>query len=70
MKRLGLALIIIGLLLTIITGFKFFTKEKVAEVGNIKISANKSHVVDWSPYLGVGILVVGGILFLADRRRL
>ncbi len=70
MKRLGLALIIIGLLLTVITGFKFFTKEKVVDIGKIEVSADKPHVVDWSPYLGVGIMIIGGILFIVDRRRL
>ena len=69
MKRFGVALIIIGLILTVITGFKFFTKEKIVDIGKLEVSADRPHVVDWSPYLGVGIMIVGGILFIADRRR-
>lgn len=69
MRSLGVFLIVIGLVLTLVTGFKFFTKEKVVDIGNIEVSADKPHVVDWSPYLGIGIMVVGGIVFLASRRR-
>lgn len=70
MKNLGIFLIIIGLILTLVTGVKFFTKEKVIDLGKIEVSADKPHNVIWSPYLGIGIMVVGGIIFIASRRRL
>ena len=69
MKTAGIVLIVIGLIFTIVTGFKFFTKEKVVDIGSVEISASKPHRVDWSPYMGVGIIVVGGILFIAGRKR-
>lgn len=69
MRNIGIFLIIIGLILTLVTGFKFFTKEKVVDLGKIEVSANKPHNVVWSPYVGIGVMVVGGILFLAARSR-
>lgn len=69
MRSLGVFLIVIGLVLTLITGFKFFTKEKVIDIGKIEVTADKPHVLDWSPYLGIGIMVVGGIIFIASRSR-
>ncbi len=69
MRNLGIFLIVIGLVLTLVTGFKFFTKEKVVDIGNFEVSADKPHAVNWSPYLGIGIMVVGGIVFIAARRR-
>jgi hypothetical protein len=69
MRNLGIVLVVIGLVLTLVTGFKFFTKEKIVDIGNIEVSADKPHKVDWSPYLGVGIMVIGGIIFIASRRR-
>lgn len=69
MRSLGLVLIIVGLILTLVTGFKFFTKEKVVDIGNLEVSADKPHTVVWSPYVGVGILVIGGLIFIASRRR-
>jgi uncharacterized membrane protein YidH (DUF202 family) len=68
MRNLGIVLIVVGLILTLITGVKFFTKEKVADIGKIEISADKPHSVVWSPYLGIGIMVVGGIIFIAARK--
>jgi uncharacterized membrane protein YidH (DUF202 family) len=69
MRTIGIVLIVIGLIFTMVTGFKFFTKEKVVDIGSVEISASKPHRVDWSPYLGVGIIVVGGIVFIAGRKR-
>jgi uncharacterized membrane protein YidH (DUF202 family) len=68
MKRLGIILIIIGLVLTLVTGFKFFTKEKVVDLGNVEVNRNEAHKVNWSPYVGIGIIVVGGIMVIVSRR--
>ncbi len=70
MKGLGIFLIIAGLVLTLVTGFKFFTKEKIVDIGSIEVSADKPHSVNWSPILGIGIMVVGGILVIAGKRKL
>lgn len=67
MKRLGVILIIVGIILTIVTGFGFFTKKKVLDVGKVEVNKSERHNVNWSPYVGVGIIVVGGILVLAGR---
>jgi hypothetical protein len=69
MKRVGIVLIIIGLILTVVTGFGFFTKEKVLDIGNVEVSRSEPHKVNWSPYLGVGIMIVGGVMLLAGPRR-
>ena len=69
MKKLGIILIIVGLLFTVITGFRFFTKEKVVDLGKLEISKSEPHSVNWSPYLGAGIMVIGGIMFLAGPRK-
>ncbi|HET6556318.1 MAG TPA: hypothetical protein VFG54_03325 [Prolixibacteraceae bacterium] len=69
MKATGIALLIIGLLLTIFTSFKFFTKEEVVDVGKIEITADKGHSVDWSPLIGIGVMVIGGIVFWSGSKR-
>jgi hypothetical protein len=68
MKRAGIAIIIVGLLFTIITGFKYFTREKVLDIGSLKITASEPHRVNWSPALGVGIMVVGGVVLLFGKK--
>lgn len=67
-KSLGLVLILIGLLMLAYTGFSYFTKEKVVDIGSIEIRKEKKHNVNWSPIIG-GILIVGGVIVtIRDRR--
>ena len=69
MKKLGLLIIVVGLALALVTGFDFFTREKVVDVGSIEITANKRHELEWSPILGLVIAAVGaGIFFFGSRR--
>ena len=68
MKKAGIAIIIIGLLFTIITGFKYFTREKVLDIGSLKITASEPHRVNWSPALGIGIMAVGGAVLLFGKK--
>jgi hypothetical protein len=61
MKKTGMVLILIGLLLTIFTTFTFFSRERVAKIGDVNISANKRHVLRWSPLVGIAVIAIGGI---------
>jgi len=69
MKKIGIALIIIGLLLTVFTGFNFFTKKKIVDVGGLEITKSEPHRVKWTPYAGVGIMIMGGIILLVGSKR-
>ena len=62
MKYTGIAIIIIGLGLTIFTAFSFFTKEKVVDIGKIEISRDKPHHLSWSPLIGVAVMAIGGVV--------
>ena len=68
MKKTGIILIVVGLLFTIITGVKYFTREKVVDIGSLKISANVPHHMYWSPLLGVGIMIVGGGMLVFGKK--
>jgi hypothetical protein len=69
MKKVGISLIIIGILLTVFTGFGFFVKKKVVDIGKLEITRSEPHRVKWPPYVGVGIILVGGILFLTGIKK-
>jgi hypothetical protein len=69
MKKTAITLIITGLLLTVFTGFGFFTKKKVVDIGKLEITKSEPHRVKWPPYVGVGIMLVGGIILLADSKK-
>ncbi len=70
MKKAGIVIIIIGLLLTIVTAFTFFTREKVVDLGKVEITANKRHHITWSPLIGIAVMVVGGVALLVPSKKL
>lgn len=69
MKTTGIVLLIVGFLLTIFTSFSFFTKEKVLDVGKVEIMADKEKNVNWSPIIGVIIMVVGGVVLWQSAKK-
>lgn len=70
MKTAGIVLIIIGLLMTLITGFNVITKEKVVDIGKIEISKEEKTPIYWSPITGVILLAAGVVMTLADRKKI
>lgn len=69
MKNAGIILLIIGLLITLVTGFNYVTKEKIVEIGDIEITADRTHRVDWSPVAGIAVMVIGGVVYLVGTRK-
>lgn len=68
MKNLGIVLIVIGLVMTVITGFNIVTKKKVVDLGPVEINKEEKTPIYWSPITG-GIILVGGIVVLAASRK-
>jgi len=63
-------MVIIGILMMIYTGFNYITTEKVVDFGPMKMTVEESHPVQWSPIVGV-ILLVGGIVIVAmDKKKI
>lgn len=52
----------------IYTGFNFVTSKKVVDLGPIKIDKEENHPVQWSPIVGV-VLLVGGIVVIATDKK-
>jgi len=69
MKTAGILLLILGLLMTIYTGFTYVTKEKVVDIGELQITKDDHHSVNWQPYVGIGVMVIGGGILLFGRKK-
>jgi len=69
-KRISLIIIIIGLVMTLYTGFNYVTKEKLVDIGEVHITADENHSAVWSPFVGIGIIVIGGIVYLSSKKKL
>ena len=63
MKKVGIFIIVIGLILTVFTTITFFTKEKVVDLGKVEITRKIAHRLDVSPIVGIALMGIGGILF-------
>lgn len=68
MKNVGIVLIAIGIIMMIITGFNFVTKEKIVDLGPIQIDKEQDHPVQWSPIIG-GVLLIAGVAMVAMNKK-
>ncbi len=60
---------VIGLVMTLYTGFNYITREKVVDIGKIEITTDKNNTVSWGPFVGLGVIIIGGVVFLAGRKK-
>jgi uncharacterized membrane protein YidH (DUF202 family) len=68
MKTIGIIIIALGILMIVYTGFNYVTTKKVVDIGTIQINKETTHPVQWSPYVGI-VLLVGGIVIIATSKK-
>lgn len=70
MKRVGIIIAFIGLLIFVVTFFKltFSTNEEVMDAGNLQINHKQEHKLSWPPSVGLMVIFVGGCIFFLSKR--
>jgi len=69
MKLLGIILIILGVLALTYQGIRYTTREKLIDIGPLKVTATEKKTIPLPPIVG-GVAIVAGIaLILADRKK-
>jgi uncharacterized membrane protein YidH (DUF202 family) len=68
MKLIGIVLIVFGVLALAYGGVSYTTRERVVDLGPLKVDADKEHTVPIAPIAGVGALVGGIALVLAGSK--
>lgn len=68
-KTIGMIIFTIGLIFTLYTGIDFFTQEKIVDFGGVQITKDKDKNEMWNPLYGVGVMIVGGVLFIVDNKK-
>ena len=69
MKKAGLIIVAFGLILILFTGFNYVTKEKIVDIGDLEITADKTKTASWSPMIGVAVMTAGGIIFILGGKK-
>jgi len=67
-KAIGIALVILGAMMLIWTGFTYTKKEKIIDAGPIQVSADRQKAVTWPPYVGA-LLLAGGIVVIVTSKK-
>ena len=69
MKLVGIILIVLGVLALVYQGIQYTTREKILDLGSIKVSADSKKTIPLPPIVG-GVAIVAGIaLILVERRK-
>ena len=67
MKRLGIVLIVVGILMIIIRGFTVKTEKKVLDLGPVEVNRQENRWIGWPTYAGAIIAVIGIALVVSDK---
>jgi hypothetical protein len=65
---IGMALIALGLIALVYQGITYTTREKVVDIGPLKITAQKEKTIPLPPILG-GLALAGGIVLVVVAAR-
>lgn len=52
----------------IYSGFNYISNEKVIDLGSVKVIREINHPVQWSPFLGVILIIAGTVLIVTDKK--
>ena len=67
-STIGIAFIILGIIMVSYTGINLMTTKNVVDMGPIQIDRQVSHPVQWSPVVGI-VLIIGGIVLVLRGRK-
>ena len=69
MRTLGIVLLVVGLVMTVFTGFNVITKKKVVDVGPLEINKEEKTPIYWSPITGGVLAVAGLVIILVGKKK-
>ena len=69
MKVAGIILIVLGVLALVYQGIQYTSREKILDIGSLKVTADTKKTIPLPPIVGGLALVAGIALILVDRRK-
>lgn len=68
MKLAGIIFVVLGVLALAYQGIRYTTREKLIDIGPLKVTASERKTIPLPPIVGGIALVAGIVLILADRK--
>lgn len=69
MKKVGIALIIIGIIVTIFSGISLQREESVIEVGDVEVTREEDKELTWPRWVGIAVIGGGVVVLLLGSRK-
>lgn len=70
MRILGIALLVIGIMMTAFTGFNITSKKKVVDLGLVEINRQEKTPIYWSPITGGVLVLVGVVILFVGKKKI
>lgn len=68
-KNAGIVLIVIGILMSLFTGFDLITRKEVVDLGSIEINRTEKTPIYWSPVAGLILIGLGSLVLFSIRKQ-
>jgi len=69
MKLVGIILTVLGVLALVYQGIQYTSKEKILDIGSIKLSADTKKTIPLPPIVGAVAIAAGVALIVVDRKK-
>ena len=69
MRTSGMIMFTMDLLKALYTGYNNVSKKKEANLEEIKKKKYNRHTINWQPYAGIGMMVIGGAFLVLGRKK-
>ena len=69
MKKLGIIVIVLGILLTVFSGISLKKEDTIVEVGNVELTQQEEEDVNWPQWVGIAAIAAGVIIFVVGRKK-
>ena len=68
-KNAGIVLIVVGILMSLFTGFDLITRKEVVDLGSIEINRTEKTPIYWSPVAGLILIGLGSLVLFSIRKQ-
>jgi hypothetical protein len=69
MKTASIIIFTVDLLKTLYTGYTNVSKENKADLEELKKKKHDQRTLNWQPYAGIGMMVIGGAFLVLGRKK-